>query len=86
MVVEGAEHRYRPLTPQEWVLRFGGGRRRPSSSAPTPVARAQSWPTQPSTPQPSISFFARFAGSGAYPAGSRVKSPVPCVMLRMSIA
>jgi hypothetical protein len=24
MVVERAEHRYRPLTPQSWVLRFGG--------------------------------------------------------------
>lgn len=24
MAVEGAEHRYRPLTPQEWILRFGG--------------------------------------------------------------
>jgi streptomycin 6-kinase len=25
MAVERAEHRYRPLTPQEWALRFGGG-------------------------------------------------------------
>ncbi len=25
MVVEGAEHRYLPVTAQEWLLRFGGG-------------------------------------------------------------
>jgi hypothetical protein len=25
MAVERAEHRYRPLTPQEWALRFAGG-------------------------------------------------------------
>jgi hypothetical protein len=25
MAVEQAEHRYRPVTPQEWALRFGGG-------------------------------------------------------------
>ena len=24
MAVQGAEHRYRPLTSQEWILRFGG--------------------------------------------------------------
>lgn len=42
MAVEGAEHRYLPLTPQQWILRFEGeelvGRETGRTSGPWPSA------------------------------------------------
>ena len=44
MAVERAEHRYRPLTPQEWALRFGGGLE--AEFVGTDTGRAfEPWPT-----------------------------------------
>lgn len=41
MVVEGAEHRYRPLTSQQWILRFAaddlGARETGRAAAPWPI-------------------------------------------------
>lgn len=49
MVVRQAEHRYLPLTPQGWVVRFGGG---PDAElVPTDTGRpAGPWPRIGSTP------------------------------------
>ena len=49
MVVRQAEHRYLPLTPQRWVVRFGGG---PDAElVPTDTGRpAGPWPRIGSTP------------------------------------
>jgi mannose-6-phosphate isomerase-like protein (cupin superfamily) len=44
--VRGAEHRYRPLTPQRWALRYGGGPH--AELIATETGRASSpWPVPP---------------------------------------
>lgn len=43
MCVERAEHRYRPLTPQGWVLRFGGPDDAELTGSPT-LRQAGPWP------------------------------------------
>lgn len=43
VAIRGAEHRYRPLTPQRWVLRFAGA---PDAElVATETGRATGWPT-----------------------------------------
>lgn len=43
MLVKGAEHRYRPLTDQRWLIRFSGGAE--AELLPTETGRlSQGWP------------------------------------------
>ena len=43
VAIRGAEHRYRPLTPQRWILRFGGPADGELVATPTGRA-AEPWP------------------------------------------
>ncbi len=88
--IRGAEHRYRPLTEQRWSLRHSGGPHAELSATEhrarvRAVARAP-WRRRYLCVASSTSRLAMAAGTAPKPAGSRMNSPVPCVMLRMSIA